>query len=747
MFGFWNNTSIKVKFTLLFGGVLIVMLGILGMSIMGNKKTIQQFSDLVEHEIKTAEHSKNIDILLLQCRRDEKDFLLRNDLKYVDKHKKTVAALKEQVNTIITLTKETDEKIYRDASGILQLTEKYQKDFQAVVEEKKKIGLDNRSGLQGELRETAHVLGADLSQHQIDALYLAFSKMRRLEREYARTRTERMREKVSNALEYVTGLAEEQAFDPGAKEVVMVELKKYRQAFLAYSTDHSEDAMKAMVQAGVTIAKKFNEIFVPEVKAMLLTIRKHEKDYFLREDNKYIDKAMLAAEELVDAFNNDMVLKEHYLAVKGVVDAYTESLFSVVESKKKINQLIADMRTSVHAIEKMSNQINEDSQKQQEEKIDAIAGATKKLTSTVLLVALAATILTVLVVFFTLRSIIGNILRSVEFAGRVGQGDFTTSLKVESQDEIGQLTESLNTMVGRLNNTFRQFSENAEKLQDSAAELSQSSADMTEGATQSSTKATSVAAAAEEMSANMNSVAAASEQAATNVNIIATSSEEMSATVKEISRNTQKATLVTQEAVTLTTSSTEKVDALGRAAGAISKVTEVITEISEQTNLLALNATIEAARAGEAGKGFAVVANEIKDLAKQTAEATQEIKGKIEDIQGSTESTVVEIRQIADVINDVNAIVSTIATAVEEQNVTTSEITNNVAQAAEGISEVNENVAQTSAVSAEIAQDIAEVSHVSGEITSLSSGVSQNAEQLTGVADQLKELIAMFKVK
>ena len=747
MFGFWSNRSIKVKFTILFGGVLVVMLGILSMSISGNRKTFEQFTNLMDHEVRIDEHSMNIDTLMLQCRRDEKDFLLRDDLKYVGKFNTTIDDLKKQVNALLSLTKGSDDKMYQEASNILQSVGQYQKGFSAVVEEKKKIGLDNLSGLQGKLRETAHNLAAQLAEHQIDDLYLAFFRMRRFEREYARTGSDRMKEKLNSTLEQVTEMASENPFNPAAKKVVMAELQKYRQALAAYTANHSDDSMKAMIKAAVTIEKTFNEIFVPGVRAILLTIRKHEKDYFLRGEDKYIDGAMNAADELVDAFDTEMVLKKYYVAVKQLVDTYRKNLRSVVESNKKIKALIADMRTSVHNVEKMTNKISEYSEKQKQEKAASIASDSGKLTATILLVALIATVLTILVVFFTLRAILGNILRSVEFAGRVGQGDFTTSLEVKSHDEIGRLTESLNEMVSRLNNIFKQFSANAQQLQRAAAELAQSSADMTEGAAQSSSKATSVAAAAEEMSANMNSVAAASEQAATNVNVIATSSEEMSATVKEISQNTQKATRVTHEAVALTTSSTEKVDALGTAAGAISKVTEVITEISEQTNLLALNATIEAARAGEAGKGFAVVANEIKDLAKQTAEATQEIKGKIEDIQGSTETTVVEIRQIADVINDVNSIVSTIATAVDEQNVTTTEIASNVTQAADGISEVNENVAQTSAVSAEIAQDIAEVSHVSGEITSLSSGVSRNAEQLTGIADELKELVGMFKVR
>jgi len=196
MLGFWKNRSIKVKFTLLFGGVLVVMLGILSMSIMGNWKTFEQFTNLIDHEFQIDEHSMSIDMLMLQCRRDEKDFLLRNDLKYVDKFDKTIDGLKKQVNALLTLTKGTDDKMYQESSNILQSVDQYQKGFYMVVEEKKKIGLDNLSGLQGKLRETAHTLAADLSQHQIDALYLAFLQMRRFEREYARTGSERLKEKL-----------------------------------------------------------------------------------------------------------------------------------------------------------------------------------------------------------------------------------------------------------------------------------------------------------------------------------------------------------------------------------------------------------------------------------------------------------------------------------------------------------------------------------------------------------------------
>jgi len=188
------------------------------------------------------------------------------------------------------------------------------------------------------------------------------------------------------------------------------------------------------------------------------------------------------------------------------------------------------------------------------------------------------------------------------------------------------------------------------------------------------------------------------------------------------------------------------VNELGRAADEINKVTEAITEISEQTNLLALNATIEAARAGEAGKGFAVVANEIKDLAKQTAMATLDIKNKIQGIQQATGVTVHEINEISTVIADVDQIVATIASAVEEQSATTREISANVNQASQGINEVNENVAQSSAVSSEIASDIATVNESANEINTASSQVKISAEALSGVADRLKDMVSRFKI-
>lgn len=330
----------------------------------------------------------------------------------------------------------------------------------------------------------------------------------------------------------------------------------------------------------------------------------------------------------------------------------------------------------------------------------------------------------------------------VQLAHEIALGDLKD--RGNTNAPTGSLQSSLQEMTTNLRNLIGNIVAEGRALSGTSTELALSAEDMTGGAEQSAAKADAVAAATEEMSVNMETVTMASEQAAQNVNVMATAMEEMSAAIQEIASNTAEASNMTHEAVGYAQSSTDKVNLLGKAAQEISKVTEVITEISEQTNLLALNATIEAARAGEAGKGFAVVANEIKELAKQTSAATSEIKNKIETIQSSTDETVNDISQISSVIDNVNEIVSTIASAVEEQSVTSNDMAGNVNEAANGISEVNENVSQASMVAGEIAKDIVEVSQVSKEAQLGSQRLQQSAENLKQIASTINTETGRF---
>ena len=336
--------------------------------------------------------------------------------------------------------------------------------------------------------------------------------------------------------------------------------------------------------------------------------------------------------------------------------------------------------------------------------------------------------------------------KGVELSEAMAGGDMTKTMEVDQKDEIGVLAQSLNEMARNLRQMITDVREGVESVDGSSNQLATISNQMQSGAENTASRSGQVAAAAEEMSTNQNTVAAAMEQASVNVNMVATATEEMNATISEIAQNSHNAKEITTEAVSKSEKASQRVDDLGKAADEINKVTEAITEISEQTNLLALNATIEAARAGEAGKGFAVVANEIKDLAKQTAQATLDIKTKIQGIQEATGITVTEINDIQSVISHIDQIVSTIAAAIEEQTATTREIAENVSQASTGIIEVNENVAQSSTVSGEIAHDIAEVNNSANEMKQASTQVNESAGDLSGVSLNLKNMISKFKV-
>ncbi len=379
-------------------------------------------------------------------------------------------------------------------------------------------------------------------------------------------------------------------------------------------------------------------------------------------------------------------------------------------------------------------------------KRQAEVSASHRAKMLIVILALAAVLAGAGIAAVLTRAISKPVTESVAFAQKMADGDFTAKLDIDRGDEIGVLAKALNHMVTNIGTIFKDIARGVETLTTSSAELSAVSDQMSAGAEQTSSRANTVAVASEEMSANMESIAAAVEQASTNVGIVASSAEEMTATIDAIAKNTEKASRITAEAVKESNSASEAVNQLGQAAQQIGQVTETITEISEQTNLLALNATIEAARAGEAGKGFAVVANEIKELARQTAEATGEIKRRIDGIQSSTNGTVDQISQISKVVHQVNEIVSGIATAVEEQSVTTKEISENVLQASQGIAEVTENVSQSSGVAGEVARDIAEVNQAASEISNSGSQVNMSAGELSGLAEKLSEMVGRFKL-
>ena len=235
---------------------------------------------------------------------------------------------------------------------------------------------------------------------------------------------------------------------------------------------------------------------------------------------------------------------------------------------------------------------------------------------------------------------------------------------------------------------------------------------------------------AEETATQANVVSAASEEVSKNVSVVSSGSEQMQTSIREISKSANESAKVAKAAVGVAESTNSTIAKLGESSVEIGKVIKVITSIAQQTNLLALNATIEAARAGEAGKGFAVVANEVKELAKETAKATEEIGQKIDAIQSDTKGAVQAIGEISAIINQINDISNNIASAVEEQTVTTNEIGRNVREAAKG--------------TGEIAKNIGGVAVAAQNTTRGAADMQKAAQSLSGMAAQLQGLVSKF---
>ncbi len=372
----------------------------------------------------------------------------------------------------------------------------------------------------------------------------------------------------------------------------------------------------------------------------------------------------------------------------------------------------------------------------------------RKLTYECIIIGVVSVLMAGFAIFFISGSIVRPIKTAVAGLKDIaqGEGDLTMRLEVNTKDEIGELSTWFNTFIEKLQGIIRQIDDNAKAVHESSTGLSLIATQMSSGAEDTAGRANAVATATEEMTANLTNVAAAMEESSTNTNVVAAAAEEMTSTINEIAKNAGDAKTISDEAVQKAENASTRMSELGRATQVIGKVTEAINDISEQTNLLALNATIEAARAGEAGKGFAVVAGEIKELARQTAKATLDIKTQIEGVQETTATTVTDIDEITIVINGVNEIVTNIAAAVEEQSAATNEIAGNINQVSQGISEVNENINQCSAVAEEISRDITQVNSEAKEISKGSGQVGSSAGSMNEMASQLKVITGKFKV-
>jgi methyl-accepting chemotaxis protein len=494
------------------------------------------------------------------------------------------------------------------------------------------------------------------------------------------------------------------------------------------------------------IEAKLKEIDDPRLTSGMLMMRRHEKDFMLRRDAKYVGELkkaaadfskLLAGADLAAALKADIGQK---------LEKYQADFLAWADGAQEVARLGTAISKEFHEIEPLIAEVQQSIERRYRQ-ADAAEAAIRGSVRMWMLIALVLAVVVVSATSFLIgRSISTALSAMVRAMTGLAGGDATIAIPgLGRRDEVGEMAGAVQVFKTNMVESERL---RAEQSETEARQVQQRKADMhrladafegavgeivetvSAAATELEAAARTLTTTAERSQELAGAVAAASEEASTNVQSVASASEEMSSSVNEISRQVQESSRVANDAVEQAQKTNDRVGELSKAAARIGDVVELINTIAGQTNLLALNATIEAARAGEAGRGFAVVASEVKALAEQTAKATGEISQQISGIQAATHESVGAIKEIGDTIGRMSEISSTIAAAVEQQGAATQEISRNIQHASEGTSQVSSN--------------IADVQRGAGETGSASAQVLSSAQSLSSESNRLKLEVGKF---
>jgi methyl-accepting chemotaxis protein len=494
------------------------------------------------------------------------------------------------------------------------------------------------------------------------------------------------------------------------------------------------------------VEAKLKQLDEPRLKSGMLMMRRHEKDFMLRRDPKYIGEL----KKTIGDFSGELAMASVPAAtaeeITTKLDKYLRDFLAWADTAQQIAAFDTSMMKTFRGFEPVMVEIGQGVEKLYRD-AEAAEASTRDTVKTWMLVAFAlAFVLMCSLSYWIGRSISKALSAMIAAMTKLAGGNLQVAVPgLGRRDEIGEMAGAVDVFKNSMIETERL---RAEQLEAEKQQAERRKADMREladafegavgeivetvssAATELEASANTLTVAAEQSNQLATTVASASEEASANVSAVSAASEEMTSSIGEISRQVQESSRVASEAVDQAQKTNARVSELSKAASRIGDVVELINTIAGQTNLLALNATIEAARAGEAGRGFAVVASEVKALAEQTAKATGEISQQIAGIQAATEESVDAIQEIGQTIARMSEISSTIAAAVEEQGASTQEISRNIQNAAQGTSDVSSN--------------IADVQRGAGETGAASAHVHASAQTLSRDSNRLKLEVEKF---
>ncbi len=453
-----KNVKLRTKLFFSFGIALLLLGGGIGIYYVTLESAVSGYNGLINQEIELSSLALKIESEMLQCRRREKDFLIRKDLKYFDQFEETAQRLLSHAQSMRKIAGASGyDDISDDAAAISDLTKEYTKNFRAVVSSWRTKGLDENSGLRGKFRDAVHGIMDVVAEHDIGDLYIAFLKMRLNEERFIDKPDDDIRKQFMESLNRYKVLLRNSPCEEISKQTQNSAIDIYEKAVIGYDresiviSNRDQTSLKLMQTAAEDIENAIHSVFVPNTERMSLAVRRHEKDYIIRGYEKYIAKTHAAIDALLHAFKTADISSVHVEDMEKRVQEYKTAFDEFVDETDQIEKNTESMRQTVHQVEPLVAKIAKTMTDSAEQKISEITGKADKQASFAVIMALIAVFITIIFAFAITRAISRPIQKAVDVSNALAKGNLSVNIVVDGRDETGMLLSAMKHMVEKIN--------------------------------------------------------------------------------------------------------------------------------------------------------------------------------------------------------------------------------------------------------------------------------------------------------